>query len=52
MDGLYQKSVKAEKVLNDYIDGGSIGEAPELDLKLNYTVDMGGINQKIDALIS
>lgn len=52
VDGLYQKSVKAEKVLNDYIDGGSIGEAPELDLKLNYTVDMGGINQKIDALIS
>ena len=51
-DGLYQKIVKTEKVLNDYIDGGSIGEEPELDLKLNHTVDMGGINQKIAALIS
>ena len=48
---LYQKSMKAAKILIDYMEDGKNGKEPELDLSLDFDVDMNRINQKMDALI-
>ena len=46
-----QYSIQAAKTLIDYMEDGKKGKEPELDLSLDFDVDMNKINQKIDALI-